>query len=180
MPPQADEAVGLGGGEGACSARVQGRDAGPCGSRWQRWPPRGRPAPALCLHTPYCIECVRLHAHRLLDAAAGGLVPFEGHAACLLSVPQNPLHLLPANRCQPTVCVLAAGRRQSPWTGTRPVFSQQFTRHVHHLLLRCCACPCCREKAVTIDGHVDVPKHNETALMQSVSHTVSARGAGRG
>jgi hypothetical protein len=27
---------------------------------------------------------------------------------------------------------------------------------------------------VTIDGHVDVPKHNETALMQSVSHTVGA------
>ena len=27
---------------------------------------------------------------------------------------------------------------------------------------------------MTINGHVDVPKHNETALMQSVSHTVGS------
>ena len=32
---------------------------------------------------------------------------------------------------------------------------------------------CCSDKAVTVDGFVDVTKHNETALMQSVSHTVS-------
>lgn len=34
--------------------------------------------------------------------------------------------------------------------------------------------PPSRHRVVTIDGHVDVPKHNETALMQSVSHTVRA------
>lgn len=45
------------------------------------------------------------------------------------------------------------------------------------------ACPPCprapRHRPVTINGFVDVPEHNETALMQSVSHTVSWHGAHR-